>query len=156
MGAPHEAAAAAAEPRFFTVQCGYASWHACTVVVAAPTVAQACERAIEAANASAAWRPLDACGPTCVDVIAEGDDVDPWMPPGPPIAVPLAFAEHGDTQILQDAPMGLLDWAAKMGGGQQGSVGEADGKLTGGGWDAEVWRVAEHAVRRSASGCEGE
>ncbi len=61
MGAPHETAAAA--PRFFTVQCGHASW-------------QACERAI-----------------------AEGDDVDPWMPSGPPIAVPLPFAERRDTQI---------------------------------------------------------
>ncbi len=156
MGAPHEEAAAEAEPRFFTVQCGYASWHACTVVVAASTVAQACERAVEAANASSAWRPLDACGPTCVDAIAEGDDVDPWMPLGPPIAVPLAFAEHGNTQILHDALTGLLDWAAGMGGGQQGSVGEADGKLTGEGWDAEVWRVAEHAVRRSAFGDGGE
>ena len=148
MGAPHEAAATA--PRFFTVQCGYASWHACTVVVTANTVAQACERAIEEANASPAWRSLDACGPTCVDVIAEGDDVDPWMPSGPPIAVPLTFAEHRDTQILQDALVGLLDWAAAMGGGQQDSVGKADGKLTGGGWDAEAWRVAERAIRRSA------
>ncbi len=154
MGAPHETAEA--EPRCFTVQCGYASWHACTVVVAAPTVAQACERAVEAANASSAWRPLDACGQTCVDAIAEGDDVDPWMPSGPPIAVPLTFAEHGHTQILHDALTGLLDWAARMGGGQQGSGGEADGKLTGGGWDAEVWRIAERAIRRSAFGDGGE
>jgi hypothetical protein len=139
MGAPHEAAAAAATPRFFTVQCGYASWHACTVVVAASTVAQACERAIEEANAASAWRPLDACGPTYVDAVAEGDDVDPWMPSGPPIAVPPAFAEHRDTQILQDALVGLLDWAARMGG-----------------CDAEVWRVAERAVRRSAFGDGGE
>ncbi len=75
MGVPHDEAISA--PRFFTVQCGYASWHA--------------------------------CGPTCVHAIAQGDDVDPWMPSGPPIAVPLPFAEHRHTQILQDTLMGLLD-----------------------------------------------
>ncbi len=51
MDAAHETAGAGTETRFLTVQCGYPSWHACTVVVEASTVEQACERPIEEASA---------------------------------------------------------------------------------------------------------
>ncbi len=42
----------------------------------------------------------------------------------------------------------LVQWATHMGGGQQGSIGVADGRLTGGGWDAACWRSAEDVVAR--------
>jgi len=42
----------------------------------------------------------------------------------------------------------LVQWAAHLGGGQQGSIGVADGGLTGGGWDAACWRSAEDVVAR--------
>lgn len=90
---------------------------------------------------SPAWRSVDACGPTFVDAIAEGDDVDPWMPPEPRIAVPLRFAEQGEVQVLRDALSDLLEWAATIEGG----------------WEAEVWRTAERVLHPSAAECvEGE
>ena len=47
-----------AEMRWFTVQCGYGSWNACTATVEAASVEDACDLAIEVVNSSDAWRPL--------------------------------------------------------------------------------------------------
>lgn len=112
-------AALVSTPRPFTVQCGYVAWYARIEVVEAASVEQACERAIEAANESEAWRSIDDCGPTYVDVVAEGD-VDPWSAATPSVPVPLRFAEHGETQALRTALLALLDWAAATGVPQEG------------------------------------
>ena len=131
--------AATSATRTFTVQCSYPTGFSRTVVVDASNAEEACERAIEIANESNAWRSSDDCGRTFVDAIAEGDDVDPWDVDSR-LPVPLAFAEHGEVQMLREALLGLLDWAAAMGG-----------------WDAEAWRAAERAVGRpDAAGAETE
>jgi len=118
--------------RPFTVQCGCVSWLTNIVTVEATNIDDACILAIEAANADSAWRTADSCGPTYVDVVAEGEDFDPWLAPGPHLPVPPRFAEDGEARMLRAALLGLLDWAAAMGG-----------------WDAEAWRVAERVTGRS-------
>lgn len=120
--------------RPFTVQCGYATWYAITVIVEAQTVADACERAIEAANEQDGWRSIDDCGPTFIECLAEGDDIDLWAQETPTLDVPNAYAEHGEADQLRAAITDLFDWAATMGG-----------------WEAEAWRVAERLVGRATS-----
>lgn len=119
---------APARPRRFTVQCGYPAWYSNTVVVEAETIEEACERAIEAANESSAWRSTDYCGPTSVDALAEGDDVDPWSPAGSRLEVPARFTEP-DAVAFRSVLRGLLDWAAAMGG-----------------WEGEAWQAAARLV----------
>ncbi len=51
----------------------------------------------------------------------------------PTTAANARLVEHAPD--MADAPRRLLAWAENMGGGQQGSVGIADGRLTGGGWE---------------------
>lgn len=118
--------------RPFTVQCGFAAYHANTVVVEAADARVACRLAIEVANQSDGWKAIDHCGPTFVDTIAEGEEVDPWAGLTSALPVPTDFAEP-DAPTLRAALVGLLDWAAMMGG-----------------WEAEAWRAAERAVGRSA------
>lgn len=115
--------------RPFTVQCSFATWHAITVVVEARTVAEACEHAIGEANQRDGWRAIDDCGPTFIERLAEGEDIDLWAHATPILEVPNAYAEHGEADQLRAALTDLLDWAAKMGG-----------------WEADAWRVAERLV----------
>ncbi|MBV9840646.1 MAG: hypothetical protein JOY99_03765 [Sphingomonadaceae bacterium] len=124
----------AAPARPFTVQVGYPTWYAITLVVEARSIVEACERAVEEANGRDGWRSIDDCGPTFVERLAEGDDVDLWAQATSALPVPHAYSEHGEADRLHEALAGLLDWAATMGG-----------------WDAEAWRVAERAVRRRAA-----
>ena len=122
---------AATPPRLFTVQCGFASYFSNTVVVEAADVDAACRLAVEIANQSDGWKAIDHCGPTFVDAVAEGEDADPWMIRGSVLPVPAELAEQ-DGSSLRSALIGLLDWAALMGG-----------------WEAEAWRVAERSVGRN-------
>lgn len=134
-----ETAASSAHLRSFTVQCGFAAYFANTVVIEAADSDEACRLAIELANQSNAWKSVDHCGPTFVDAITEGHEVDPWTVVGSVLPVPPEFAEQ-DGPRLRAALIGLLDWAATMGG-----------------WDAEAWRVAERAVgQRSRTAAQDE
>jgi hypothetical protein len=49
---------------------------------------------------------------------------------------------------MREVRANLVQSAAQMGGGQQGFMGVADGRLTGVGWDAACWRSAEDVVAR--------
>ena len=63
----------------FTVQCGYATWFHNTVTVEAPTLEEALDKAIEAANEDpAGWRSGDHAGDTHVMAVCEGAGCDPW------------------------------------------------------------------------------
>lgn len=119
-------------PHPFTVQCVCAAWLSNTTTVQASDIEDACRRAIEAANQDSAWRSTGACGPTFVDAVAEGEDADSWQLAASHLPVPPRFAEDSEAQALRAALLGLLDWAAAMGG-----------------WEAEAWRIAERLVRRS-------
>ncbi len=83
----------------FTVQCGYAAYHANTVTVEAETLEEALEKAVEAANGSDAWRSLDHCGDTFVDAVCEGADADPWDPDAA-LPVPSRFTERGEPPLV--------------------------------------------------------
>ncbi len=84
----------------WTVQCSYADHYTNTVVVEAKTPEEACERAIEAANGSDCWKSLDWCGPTFVDALAPGEDVDPWDRHGSRTPVPDAYTEAGEAPTI--------------------------------------------------------
>jgi hypothetical protein len=126
-------------PHPFTVQCVCAAWLSNTITVQASDIEDACRRAIETATRDSAWRSTGACGPTFVDAITEGEDADPWWATeharegaASHLPVPPRFAEDREAQALRAALLGLLDWAAAMGG-----------------WEAEAWRIAERAAGRS-------
>ncbi len=94
LAAEVNATAPAKALRPFTVAVSYPGYYGATVTVHAANVAAACELAIEEANNdSGAWKSLDACGETCVDAIAEGDDVDPWARNGSTLPVPAKYRE---------------------------------------------------------------
>jgi hypothetical protein len=80
---------------FWTVQCGYAAYYANTVTVEADTLDDALDMAITAANEDASWKSLDHCGPTFIDAVAEGVDVDPWRDHVSVLPVPECFTERG-------------------------------------------------------------
>lgn len=80
----------------WTVQCGFAAYYANIVAVEADTLAEALERAIVTANESDGWKPLDDCGPTFIDAVAEGDDADPWREFASSLPVPPRFSERGE------------------------------------------------------------
>jgi hypothetical protein len=80
----------------WTVQCGFAAYYANTVTVEADMLAEALEKAIVKANESDGWKPLDDCGPTFVDAVAEGDDADPWREFASSLPVPPRFSERGE------------------------------------------------------------
>ena len=84
----------------WTVQCTYAAYYSNTVVVQAPTLEAALETAIEQANSDVGWRPLDDCGPTFVDAVAEGDVWDPWDGLQSSLPIPARFTEPGDPPIV--------------------------------------------------------
>jgi hypothetical protein len=109
-----------------------AAWLANTITVHASDIEDACRRAIETANRDSARRSAGACGPTLVDTITDGEHADPWRIAASHLPVPPRFAEDREAQALRVALLGLLDWAAAMGG-----------------WEAEAWRIAERAAGRS-------
>lgn len=130
--APHAGAEPARRP--WTVQCSFASYDANVVTVEAANPDEACARAIELANESDGWKSLDHCGDTFVDALAEGEDADPWAGGfTSAVPVPATFRERSDDE-LRAALIGLLDWAAMMGG-----------------WDAPAWREAERGMGRGDS-----
>lgn len=79
----------------FTLQCGYAAYHACVVTVEADTLDAALERAINAASDCDRWKSLDHSGPIFVDAAAQGKDVSPWRDWLSVIPVPDRFTESG-------------------------------------------------------------
>ncbi|MDE2167518.1 MAG: hypothetical protein KGJ66_14415 [Alphaproteobacteria bacterium] len=84
----------------WTVQCTFAAYYANTVVVQAPTLDEALEKAIEQANSDLGWRPLDDSGPTFVDAVAEGDVCDPWDGLQSSLPVPARFTERGEPPVV--------------------------------------------------------
>ena len=64
---------------------------------------------------------------------------------------------EANTRLIEHAPdmadalRALLAWAEMMGGAQQGSAGVADGKLSGGGWDAPCWEQARRVLDRATT-----
>ena len=80
----------------WTVQCTFAAYYANTVVVQAPTLDEALEKAIEEANGDMGWRSLDDSGPTFVDAVAEGDVWDPWDGLQSSLPIPARFTERGE------------------------------------------------------------
>ncbi|MEQ8268015.1 MAG: hypothetical protein RH982_12520 [Parvibaculum sp.] len=80
----------------WTVQCGFAAYYANIVTVEADTLAEALEKAIVKANESDGWKPLDDCGPTFIDAVAEGDDADPWREFASSLPLPPRFSERGE------------------------------------------------------------
>ena len=80
----------------WTVQCTFAAYYANTVVVQAPTLEAALEKAIAQANSDLGWRSLDDSGPTFVDAVAEGDVWDPWDGLQSSLPVPGRFTERGE------------------------------------------------------------
>ena len=80
----------------YTVQCGYAAYHANTVDVEAESLDAALEQAIERANDDPHWKALDHCGPTFVDAVAEGPDADPWSGFASALPIPDRFTEAGE------------------------------------------------------------
>ena len=80
----------------YTIQCGYAAYYANTVQVDAENLEAALEQAIEKANDDPRWRALDHCGPTFVDAVAEGADVDPWAVFASALPIPDRFTEQGE------------------------------------------------------------
>jgi hypothetical protein len=80
----------------FTVQCACAVYRTKTVTVEADTLAEALEKAIAAADQSPAWSSSDSSGPTFVEAVAEGHDVDLWTDDCiHPLPVPSGFTENG-------------------------------------------------------------
>ena len=84
----------------WTVQCTFAAYYANTVVVQAPTLDEALEKAIAEANSDLGWRALDDCGPTFVDAVAEGDVWDPWDGLQSSLPIPARFTERGEPPVV--------------------------------------------------------
>jgi hypothetical protein len=80
----------------FTVQCAYAGYYSNTVTVEADGLAEALDKAIAEANQSPAWSSTDHGGPTFVDSVAVGEDVDLWNDERVrPLPIPSRFTENG-------------------------------------------------------------
>lgn len=80
----------------YTVQCSFAAYDTNIVVVEADTLTEALQKAIANANEGDGWKASDDCGPTFVDAVAEGDDVDPWRGFVSALPVPERFTERGE------------------------------------------------------------
>ena len=83
----------------FTVQCGFAAYHANTVSVEAETLEEALEKAIEMANQDPNWRSVDHCGASFVDACCMGRDEDPWDK-NRSLPVPARFTERGEPPVV--------------------------------------------------------
>ena len=86
----------------YTVQCGYAAYYTKTVTVEADSLDEALEKAVAEANQRPSWSSTDCSGPTFVEAVADGDDVDLWMDERvQQLPVPSRFAEdRGGPRIL--------------------------------------------------------
>jgi hypothetical protein len=81
----------------YTVQCGYAAYYTNTVTVEAASLDEALEKAVAEANQSPSWSSTDYSGPTFIEVVAKGDDVDLWMDDHVhQLPVPPRFTENGE------------------------------------------------------------
>jgi len=81
----------------FTVQCICAAYRTNTVTVEADTLAEALEMAVAAADQSTAWSSSDYIGPTFIEAVAEGEDVDLWNDERVrPLSIPSRFTEFGE------------------------------------------------------------
>ena len=85
--------------RQFTVQCGFAAYHANTVSVEAETLEEALKKAIEVANQDPNWKSVDHCGPTHVDACCMGRDEDPWDR-DKSLPIPPRFTEKGEPPVV--------------------------------------------------------
>ena len=83
----------------FTVQCGFAAYHANTVSVEAETLEEALEKAIEVANQDPNWKSVDHCSSTFVDAYCMGRDEDPWDR-DKSLPVPARFTERGEPPVV--------------------------------------------------------
>lgn len=80
----------------FTVQLAYAAYYSTTVTVEADDLEQALGLAVESANVSDAWSSSDYSGPTFVEAVAHGEDVDLWVDDAVvQLPVPERFTETG-------------------------------------------------------------
>jgi len=93
----------------WTVQCSYAAYYTNTVTVEAETLEAALGLAIENANESPSWSASDYCGPTHIDAIAQGEDVDLWLEGiDAQLPIPERFTERGPIpQIIVMIEAGL-------------------------------------------------
>ena len=83
----------------YTVQCGFAGYHANTVTVEADTLEEALEKAIQVANQDHNWKSVDHCGATFVDACCIGRDEDPWDD-DKSLPVPARFTEKGEPPVV--------------------------------------------------------
>ena len=83
----------------FTVQCGFAAYHANTVSVEADTLEEALEKAIEVANQDPNWKSVEHCNSTFVDACCMGRDEDPWDRDRS-LPVPARFTERGEPPVV--------------------------------------------------------
>ena len=83
----------------YTVQCGFAAYHANTVSVEAETLEEALEKAIEVANQDPNWKPVDHCGSSFVDACCIGRDEDPGDR-DKSLPVPARFTERGEPPVV--------------------------------------------------------
>jgi hypothetical protein len=80
----------------WTVQCSYAAYYTNTVTVEAETLEAALGLAIEKANECPSWSASDYCGPTHIDAVAQGEDVDLWLEAiDAQLPIPDRFTERG-------------------------------------------------------------
>ena len=84
---------------WYSVQTGYAAYHANTVSVEAETPEAALEKAIEVANADLNWKSVDHCTSTFVDAYCMGRDEDPWDKNNS-LPVPARFTERGEPPVV--------------------------------------------------------
>ena len=84
---------------WYSVQTGYAAYHANTVSVEAETPEAALEKAIEVANADLNWKSVDHCTSTFVDAYCVGRDEDPWDKNNS-LPVPARFTERGEPPVV--------------------------------------------------------
>ena len=94
----------------FTVQCGYAAYYTNTVTVEADSLDEALEKAVAEADQSPSWSSIDYCGPTFVEAVAQGDDLDLWMDKSvQQLPVPSRFTEdRGGPRVLVTVSGGVV------------------------------------------------
>ncbi|MCU1483116.1 MAG: hypothetical protein JWQ19_3902 [Subtercola sp.] len=80
----------------FTVQCGAARYSTVTLTVEADDLETALAQAVADANLSSAWSACDDFGPTFIEAVAEGEDVELWaIAFDQQLPVPDRFTEQG-------------------------------------------------------------